>query len=55
MLNIKEGSVIASKYKVIKKIGTGGNGTVYKVVSLNDENNIFALKIINLNYEQKSC
>ena len=50
MLNIKEGSVIASKYKVIKKIGTGGNGTVYKVVSLNDENNIFALKIINLNY-----
>ena len=27
MLNIKEGSVIASKYKVIKKIGSGGRSS----------------------------
>jgi serine/threonine protein kinase len=52
MLNIKEGSVIASKYKVIKKIGSGGNGTVYKVVSLNNENNFLALKIVNLDYDK---
>lgn len=52
MLSIKEGSVIASKYKVIKKIGSGGNGTVFKVVSLNNESNFLALKNCKFNYNK---
>jgi len=42
--------IINNKYKVIKKLGTGGAGTVYLVLDENDKE--IALKLLNKNFKQ---
>ena len=42
--------IINYKYKIIKKLGTGGAGTVYLVLDENDKE--IALKLLNKNFKQ---
>ncbi len=47
MINIEVGALIANRYHVLGQLGTGGMGTVYRVMDRELDNEIVALKLLH--------
>jgi|GEM_PF-4394861 len=47
MVSIEPGAVVAGRYEVCEKVGTGGMGTVFRVIDRHLNNEIVALKLLH--------